>query len=498
MNERKIIIVGGGTAGWMTALILHHQWKKHNITIELIESEQIGTIGVGEGSTPALKLFFDNLGIAEQEWMPKCNATYKCGITFRGWSTKEGFENYHHPFLSAIDAKFLQQFVLATRKRRQGVDIPAHPDDYFLSPILIQESKAPISNHIGPSQHSYGYHLDATLLGAFLRAQARARKIIIHQDTIVDVQRDEDGSIKTLRAASGRVFSADFYVDCTGFSAILIGDAAENHFVSYDNVLFNDYALAFSLPTDSNFIAPHTTATALSSGWAWDIPLLNRHGCGYVYSSQFISKEQAEFELRKHLSLLESPQEPKFIKMKVGRQRFHWKKNCVAIGLSQGFIEPLEANSLTISQQSAALFATLYEQGGFSSKYQSMFNEQTNRLFDGIRDYIVAHYKINSRTDTDYWQYNRQSVEHLSSSLRRLFVCWNQSSDLIAEIKSQNIANCFPSFSWYCLFAGMGCYPSRKPLRPSTSTMVNRVRTFYTDCAKFYLDHASLLAQYQQ
>src|ERR1700757_3504063 len=222
---RRIVIVGGGTAGWITALILARSFIGRGVSITLLESPAVGTIGVGEGSTPWLRGFFDGLGIEEAEWMPACNATYKSGITFDGWSTRPGFESYFHPFASMLDNLTMPQFVHNVHARLNDADVHAHPDRFFISARVARGNLAPKPQRSFPFDIWYGYHFDSVLLGQFLQKKALQRGVHHLPRHINAVTLDERGDIRALELAGGETLAADFFVDCTGFASLLIDKA---------------------------------------------------------------------------------------------------------------------------------------------------------------------------------------------------------------------------------------------------------------------------------
>ncbi len=492
-NNKKIIIVGGGTAGWMTACLLSKRWQHQPIEISLIESPDIGIVGVGEGSTPQLKLFFDYLEIEEKHWMPFCNATYKNGISFQNWSTKPGFGSYFHPFPSTIDTHTVQGFMVNSFLRRKGVDVEAHPNRFFLAATLAEQKLGPIGNKNFPFDVSYGYHFDAGLLGQFLQQKAVELGVKHIATTVEQVKLDENGNIDRLVLKEGDELAADFYIDCTGFTSLLMQKALKVPFVSFANNLFNDSAV--TLPTATpEILNSQTISTALKNGWAWEIPLSNRTGNGYVYSSQFCSADEAETELREKLGLLDSDVDARHLTMKVGRVEKHWHKNCLAVGLSQGFIEPLEATALHLVQDTIQNFALLYENGNFSNKNEQQFNQMVNARFEGIRDYIVAHYRVNSRSDTDYWNANGENTK-LSNSLVDILNCWIKGNDLNKEIETQNISQFYSTVSWNCLLSGYGIFPDKllPPNKKSNAVEVKTIEQFIQRCSLNYQSQKELL-----
>ena len=455
-KPKKILIVGGGTAGWMAANLIACRWD--DVEVCLLESKDIGIIGVGEGSTPHLKFFFDTVGLAESEWMPRCNATYKNGISFAGWSSIPGYESYFHPFPAQTDDMLTVPIFFSNIKARmQGNNASAHPDHYFLETYLTKENLGPIPNETFPFGVGYGYHFDATLLGQFLAEKAVSSGVKRIFGTVTEVLLGENGAITAVRLDDDSLLDADFFIDCSGFKSLLMQGALKTSYRSFKDNLFNNAAVVMPSAI-SEIIPPETRSTALSNGWAWKIPLTNRFGNGYVYSADYITPEQAEKELRQHLGLLDSDIAARHLQMKVGRVEKHWEKNCVAIGLSQGFIEPLEATALALSLETITRFMKHYENGSYTNKFEDVFNREINAKFDGVRDYIVCHYKVNQRKDTDYWRDNTANT-HLSETLGKILHLWWNSKDFSKEMYMNNLVGSYQPKSWACLLAGYGVLP---------------------------------------
>jgi tryptophan 6-halogenase len=464
---QRIVIVGGGTAGWMTALILARSLIERGVEITLLESPAVATIGVGEGSTPWLRGFFDSLGIEEAEWMPACHATYKCGIAFDGWSTKPGFKRYFHPFASMLDNLTLKQFVHNVDARVNGVDLHAHPDRFFIAATLAANCRAPKPRESFPFDVWHGYHFDAVLLGQFLHRKALERGVRYHSCHVTHANLAPDGAIAAVSTREGETIAADLFVDCSGFAGLLIEKALHTPYVSFSSNLFNDAAVALPTPIDGP-IPSETVSTALKHGWAWKIPLTSRFGNGYVYSSRFCSAEEAESELREHLGLLDADVPARHLKMRIGRVTRHWNRNCLAVGLSQGFIEPLEATALLFIQQTATTFVEYLERGDLSEHAHDSFNERVNAHFEGTRDYIVTHYKTNTRQDTEYWRANAANM-NLSDDLQKLYARWMSGKGIAGPVGQQLLGKGYPVFSWYAIMAGMGIFPEQQQLRPPTT-----------------------------
>lgn len=494
-KPKKILVVGGGTAGWMAANLIASRWN--DVDVCLLESKEIGIIGVGEGSTPHLKFFFDTVGLAESEWMPRCNATYKNGISFAGWSSIPGYESYFHPFPAQTDDMLtVPMFFSNINARMQGNSANAHPDHYFLETHLTKENLGPIPNETFPFGVGYGYHFDATLLGQFLAEKAISKGVTRIFGTITEVVLGQSGAITSVRLDDDSFLDADFFIDSSGFKSLLMQGALKTNYKSFKDNLFNNAAVV--MPSEiSKIIPPETRSTALSSGWAWKIPLTNRFGNGYVYSADYITPEQAEKELRQHLGLLDSDTAARHLQMKVGRVEKHWEKNCVAIGLSQGFIEPLEATALALSLETITRFMKHYENGAFTNKFEDVFNKEINAKFDGVRDYIVCHYKVNQRKDTDYWRDNAAN-NHLSESLTKILHLWWNSKDFSKEMYMNNLVGSYQPKSWACLLAGYGIFPSLKPDEMNThytsSHDMDQLADFIRRCGLNFKKHNELLA----
>lgn len=495
---KKLVILGGGTAGWMAANLFVRKWTEEQVSVSLIESPDIGIIGVGEGSTPTLRRFFEIIDVEEAEWMPQCNATYKVGIRFAGWSPESGIEDYSHPFFSQVDVFTRKAFTVNCKTRRLGLDVNTHPDDFFINGLLAREGKGPKAPANFPFVTDHGYHFDAGLLGKYLGELAVRRGVNHIQTKIVDVEKHENGDIAALLSDSGERIEADFFVDCTGFASVLMQKSLGVKFNSFKSNLFNDSAVVMPTPITDSFKA-ETVSYAMSNGWCWKIPLTNRFGNGYVYSSDFISDDDAETELRTFLGTLESEEPVRHLKMNVGQIEKHWEKNCLGLGLSQGFIEPLEATALLLVQVAIEIFAGKFEEGNFGAEHRDEFNKRIHERFERVRDYIVAHYKLNTRDDSDYWKANRENV-NLSEPLRQLLDVWYRRGDLNDEIQRQNVESHFGSLSWHCLLSGYGAYPPLAEGQPGSGDLFKeqKVREFLEGCAMNFNSHRKDLAVLHQ
>lgn len=495
MKKKKLIIVGGGTAGWMAALMLQKYVSDH-WDIALIESSKRGIIGVGEGSTPALKQFFDEVGIPEESWMPACGATYKTGITFDGWAGKTGFESYFHPFYSHFDRDHAKALVHNSLLRRAGKDAHAHPDVFSYNHYLAKKKLCPVPPYHFPFEIQYGYHFDAGLLAAFLKKKAVERGVNHTDALITDVQLGKAGQIAAVIDEDGERHCADWFIDCSGFAALLIGGALDVPFKSYADSLWNDSAVTLAMPAEDE-PACETVSTALKHGWAWRIPLQSRVGYGYVYSSRYTSREDAEAELRAHAAA-GAGTEVRHLSMRVGRRESHWVKNCVAVGLSQGFIEPLEATSLALTQQTISRFIHAFKDGNTTQDFVDIFNRAVNKSYDDVRDYISVHFLTNSRTDSPYWVDNRERPGPVSKEVKAVFSCWFDSGDLPGLLKHLKIDGAYSNHSWHYILCGMGVFPDAAGLSPVAEedrgkVDLERICDFFNRCAINHESHKDAL-----
>ena len=480
----NIVIVGGGSAGWMTASIFLRSLGRNGSTITLIESSNIATVGVGEGTTPLFKKFLNFLGISEQDFMPVCNATFKNGINFPGWTNSEEFETYFHPFSASGHSQYDQQFFDNCDHRRKGESADTDPGNFFFNAELAEQCKAPVGP---PSCNStgidYGYHFDTSLLGEFLKKRCKDQGIIHIVDDVTDIVQKDNGDISHLVTANGGSLSGDFFVDCTGFRKMLIGKTLNTEMISYRPRLFNDNAVVIRTPVPQDRdIPPFTESRAMKCGWAWRIPLMSKISWGYVYSADYTSHEDAEKELRHLIGKSEKDVPALNIKLQVGRVQEHWKNNCVAIGLSQGFIEPLEATALGLTQFSINRFVTHFTRGEYQPTYRDHYNGIVNEAFDCTVDYIHMHYKLNTREDTRYWRDCRTN-ENISDTMRVVIAGWDSSSeDFVSVLKEHVHRSSYAPYSWYCILSGMGRYKEKTNIQSSNRpTNPNR-----DEVSKFY------------
>jgi tryptophan halogenase len=403
---KKIVIAGGGTAGWMTAALFSRVLGT-KCQIHLIESEEIGSIGVGEATIPHIRAYNELLGIDENDFLKHCQGSFKLGIEFVNWG-RIG-DRYTHGFgvvgspLSGVP--FYHYWL-----RQRATGGVSELDNYSLNSRAQRAAKylnsQPQMQSSPLADIRSAYHFDARLYAGYLRKYAQARGVTRTEGKIRSVQlHNETGHISALVMDSGAQVEGEFFVDCTGIRALLIGGALECGYEDWRHWLPCDRALA--VPCESvEPLIPATRSTAHSAGWQWRIPLQNRIGNGHVYSSRFISDEDAASVLMN--SLDGNPlDEPRLIQYITGRRTTFWKKNCVAVGLSSGFLEPLESTSIHLIQTALMRILANFPNSTFAQADIDYYNRETRLEYEGIRDFIIAHYYVTERDDSPFWNYCR-------------------------------------------------------------------------------------------
>jgi tryptophan halogenase len=396
---RRVVIAGGGTAGWIAAAAL----AKHLgslIDITLVESDDIGTIGVGESTIPTSRTFNEYLGIDERDFMRATQSTFKLGISFEDWA-REG-DRYIHSFGTIGKSTWMADFhQFWLEARRQG--LAGNIGDYCF------ELQAALAGKFAKSDQlpiNYAYHLDATPYGQYLRSIAEADGVNRVEGKIREVrQNGESGDIEVLVLESGDTIEGDLFIDCTGFRGLLIEQSLKAGFEEWGHWLPTDSALALQTASVGP-PPPYTRAMAHSAGWQWRIPLQHRVGNGFVYSSAHMSDDEARSMLLSRIER-EPLMDPRVIRFKAGRRRKTWERNCIALGLSSGFVEPLESTSIHLVKIAITRLIQSFPFGGISPAQISRFNEQSRREIEGIRDFIILHYHATERDDSAFWRYCR-------------------------------------------------------------------------------------------
>ena len=416
---RSVAIIGGGTAGWMTAATLSKILTTKSASITLVESDEIGIIGVGEATIPLMATFNRMLEIDEDDFVRRTKGTFKLGIDFVNWG-KIG-HRYFHPFGSyGINMEGVSFHSYWLRLHQMG-EAP-RLDEWSLAAMASHRGKfmRPFDAGNSPlSSIAYAYHFDAGLYARYLRGYSEERGVVRQEGKIVDVTlRGDDGFIESVTMQDGRRIEADFFIDCSGFRGLLIEQALKAGYVDWSHYLPCDRAVAVPCASVPE-ITPYTRSTAHSAGWQWRIPLQHRIGNGHVFSSSFMSDDEAIRILHDNLDG-EPLAEPRIVPFKTGRRKSFWIKNCVAMGLSSGFIEPLESTSIWFIQSGLARLMTMFPDRTFQQADIDRFNRLTANDYEIVREFIVLHYKASERDDSEFWNYcrNMPIPERLEEKIR--------------------------------------------------------------------------------
>ncbi len=491
---RSIAIIGGGTAGWMTAASLSKFLKNLNCRIQLVESELIGTIGVGEATIPPIMDFIRALGIDENDIIRKTKATFKLGIEFRDW-TRLG-HSYIHPFgQTGFDMGRVAFSAYWFKMLQQGKAAPL--EEYSLQAVAARLGKfmRPIRAPGTPLDTiTYALHLDAGLFARYLRDYAQARGVLRTEGKVKQVTlRPQDGFIESISLESGERIAADLFIDCTGFRGLLIEDALKSGYENWNRWLPCDRAAAVPCERTGPF-ASHTLATAKAAGWQWRIPLQHRVGNGYVFCSDFISDAQAQEEL---MSSLEGKAlaNPLNLRFATGRRKSFWNKNCVAIGLSAGFLEPLESTSIHLIQRGIAVLLKLFPDRDFRSADIDRYNKIFASEYQRVRDFLFIHYRMTERDDSELWRHCRNIAPPDSLQERiDLFSSYGRIEREDNEL--------FPVQSWLYVLIGQNVMPSgydplADMLDPKTiQSNLDDIRSVVRKCAEAMPLHQEFVDQH--
>lgn len=400
----NIVIVGGGTAGWMAAASLARFFEKKASTITLIESEQIGTVGVGEATIPGIRAFNFSLGIDEVDFIKKTSATFKLGIEFKNWYQKN--TTFFHPFAAyglPLNGVEFHHYIARLRAAGETVDIA----DYSFSIQLARRGRFAQPHEKPPTplaDYGYAYHFDAARYAAYLRDYAEMRGVVRKEGKIVAVNlREADGFIESVTLDNGAKVAGQLFIDCSGFRGLLIEEALHTGYEDWRCWLPCDRAVAIQ----SELVgepAPYTRTTAHDAGWQWRIPLQHRTGNGYVYASRFTSDEAARQTLLDNLdgAPIRQPRQFDFV---TGCRKKIWNKNCFALGLASGFLEPLESTSISLIQTGISKLLQFFPDASFNEHDMAEVNRMHRHEFERIRDFLILHYKATSRCDTEFWRF---------------------------------------------------------------------------------------------
>jgi len=491
---KEVVIVGGGTAGWMSAAALSKTMGQA-CRIRVVESDEIATIGVGEATIPTIKVFNTLLELDEDEFLRKTQGTFKLGIEFVNWG--QIGESYMHGFgtigspLGGVSCHHywlkMRQLGAAADLAKYSINTSASKDAKYMRSVAEMPNSplAEIAN---------AFHFDAGLYAQYLRGLSEARGVVRTEGKIVQtLLREADGFIESLVLASGEKISGDFFIDCSGTRALLIGDAMGVPYDDWSHWLPCNRAIAVPCESVSPLL-PYTRATAHSAGWQWRIPLQNRIGNGHVYSAEFMSQDEATSVL---LNNLDGKQlaEPRYIPFVPGRRKQTWVKNCVAVGLSSGFFEPIESTNIHLIQSAIGRVMSLFPNTGFHQADIDEYNQQIQFEYERIRDFIILHYKATRRTDSAFWNHCRNmtipdSLQHRIDLFASNGRAYREGAELFAEL------------SWVQVMIGQGIqaqgYHPYVDLMPKADiqAFLENVQTVIQKCVNVMPTHEEYLAQH--
>lgn len=491
---RKVVIAGGGTAGWMTAAWFAKILKADVPEIVLVESDEIGTLGVGEATTPYIHVYNRHIGLTEDDFLRFTRGTFKLGIEFVDWG-RQGQRYFHGFGRHGRDYGALPFHAVWLRHvLENGDDALAN---YSLTSLAAQDGRfmRPAGRNSPLAEIAYAYQFDASLYARYLRTLSERAGVTRVEGRIADVVLDDRGHIDSLRMADRRIIDGDLFIDCTGFRARLLGEAMGVGFVDWTHWLPCDRA--FAIPTRREGPpAPYTRATALGAGWQWRIPLQHRDGNGHVFSSAFMDETRALHELHANLEG-EALSEARLIRFTTGRRARFWEKNCVAIGLSAGFLEPLESTSIMLIQNAIARLQYLFPDKGFAPADIAAYNAAMAREYEDVRDFLILHYKAGARDDTEFWRYcSHMDIPAALAERIALF----ESRGRIPEERGEQ----FRTPSWLAVMWGQGLRPrAPDPLtlsidKAAMADWLTDLREVIARCRDSMPSHADFIAGHCQ
>ena len=490
---RRIVIVGGGSAGWMTAAGLGRFLRSSPTKVALVESDEIGTIGVGEASLPLLAIYNRLIGIDERDFVMKTKATFKLGIEFVDW-TRKG-HSYFHPFGQygqTFDVCDFHHHWLKARAAGAGAEL----DDYNLNTQLARQNRFNTRSNDPSSPMSgvaHAYHFDAGLYAGYLRGHAEKHGVARIEGRIVKVRQNAStGFVEAVELANGDVVEGDLFIDCSGFRAVLIEETLKTGYHDWTGLLPCDRAVAVPSKPEGK-LTPFTRSTARDAGWQWRIPLQHRTGNGYVFSSAHLSDDEAMATLINNLDG-EPLADPRIIRFRTGRRAQAWNKNVIAIGLSAGFLEPLESTAIHLVQKGVTKLLKSMPDRDFAPQLRDEFNRQTAFDYEDVRDFLVMHYKLTEREDTEFWRYNRHNT--VSQTLQ-------DRMDLFAATGRffVNEHELFKLASWLAVMTGQGLMPAAyDPMAdalptPDVVRALGTMRDMIAKAAAQQPDHADYIAR---
>jgi len=489
---KRVVIVGGGSAGWLTAGVIaadHRSPQGPGLEVTLVESPAVGPIGVGEGTWPSMRDTLRRIGVSETDFIRECDAAFKQGSKFVGWSNGES-EHYYHPF--SLPQGYTEANLVSAWLQRHAATPYAELVSY--QPQLCERGRAPkqVTTPEFAAVANYAYHLDAGKFGQFLQRHCTARLGVRHVvDHVARIEPADNGDIAAVvTAAQGRI-AGDLFIDCTGFASLLLGQHYGVPLLSVQPLLFNDSALAVQVPyaTADAPIASNTISTARPAGWIWDIGLQTRRGVGHVYSSAHMSDSEAETILRDYVGAIANPKDaaslaPRKLSFRPGYRQSLWERNCVGVGLAAGFVEPLEASALALVEFSAAMISDQMPATRASMDIvAARFNDAFRYRWERAVEFLKLHYLLSARTDSPYWREHRTGAS-VPPRLADLLVLWRHQPP--SRYDFFRIEEIFPSASYHYVLYGMGFRPEPAafPERPDNPALAER-----------YFGEAATLAQ---
>lgn len=490
---RKILIVGGGSAGWMTAALLSRLFQGlYQVT--LVESEDIATIGVGEATIPAIKKYNELLGLDENEFLQRTKGSFKLGIQFNDW-LRPGSSYIHGFGVIGQNLEWLRchHYWLKMYAKGQASDFA----NYSINTAAALQNKfmrcAPEMKESPLAHIAHAFHFDASLYAKFLRVYAEDRGVKRREGKIVHVSlRGEDGFVESVTMDDGETIAADFFVDCSGFHGVIIEKAMKTGYEDWSHWLPCDRAIAVGCERSQNF-TPYTKSTARPAGWQWRIPLQHRTGNGHVYSSKHMESDEAQKILLDNLDGAPLT-EPLHIRFTAGKRKKIWNRNCVAVGLASGFLEPLESTSLHLIQSAVIRMVRLLPDAGFDQATIDEFNRQTDFEYERIRDFIILHYKATERDGTPFWRYCRDM--EIPATLQRKMDLFAANGRIFREDEEL-----FAEESWIQVLLGQGVIPcGYDPLvdiksDAQTAQYLGNIESVIAKCVAVMPSHADFVAK---
>lgn len=467
----RIVIVGGGTSGWMSATYLQRSYPDAHVTV--IEAPSIPRVGVGEATIPNLNsAFWQHLGIPESDWMPRVRATCKMGIKFANWSapqTTDPDDHYWHLFgvMPAYAGVPLPHYW--NQQRLDHGAVGRFDEECYRETPVAQQQRSPVDLD-GQKWSNYAWHFDSNLMAEYLKECSLDWGARLIAERVVGAERSSNGAITSVQTDHGQSIEGDFFVDCSGFRSLLMGEVMGEPFLDASDQLLCNAAVATQLPHDVDDapVDAYTTATALDNGWSWHIPLLGRVGTGYVYSDRHCTEDQAIAEFSKHLGVDPDTQTWNRLRFPVGRRRRSWVANCVAVGLAGNFLEPLESTALYLTYGALHQLVRHLPDGDLSRADRDGFNEALAYSYDDCKDFVQMHYVCSPRHDTRFWQDNHQL--NISPSLQEKLDRYRDgevinltttSADAYYNNFDYEFRNFWTEGSYYAVLTGMGVYPEQ-------------------------------------